>query len=312
MTTRTELVDCSSNKYTANIKHIVVSGGGHHGLTMYGVLREAHKYGLWKLENIKSMYGTSIGSFICVLLALEYEWDIIDKYLIDRPWQDVFHFDIYSIINAFEKRGIFTKVVMVDMITPLFLGKDIPIDITLEDFYKLNGIDIFITTTEVNTFELVVLSHITHPNWLLVDAIYASCTLPIVFSPIITNSACYIDGGLFSGYPIDLIMDKCKPNEVLGIRKKSVFESAKITSDSSFFDFLLVLFRNIMKRFNSRKVEFTIENEIHIGGGPISINGIIEFATSIDSRKVFIELGVGIFDKFIRGKSEMLENDQKI
>ena len=302
MTTQTELIDCSSNKYTADIKHIVVSGGGHHGLTMYGVLREAHKYGLWKLENIKSMYGTSIGSFLCVLLALEYEWDIIDKYLIDRPWQDVFHFDIYSIINAFEKRGIFTKDVMIDMITPLFLGKDIPIDITLEGFYKLNGIDIFITTTEVNTFELVVLSHITHPTWLLVDAIYASCTLPIVFSPIITDSACYIDGGLFSGYPINLITDNCKPCEVLGIRKSSGLETMKIAYDSSFFDFLLVLFRNIMKRFNSYKVELTIENEIHIGGGPISINGIIEFATSIDSRKMLIDAGVGVFDKFITGK----------
>jgi len=302
MTTQTEPVDCSYNKYTANIKHIVVSGGGHHGLTMYGVLREAHKYGLWKLGNIKSMYGTSIGSFVCILLALDYEWDIIDKYLIDRPWQDVFHFDIYSIIDAFGKRGIFTKDIMVDMITPLFLGKDIPIDITLGDFYLLNGIDIFITTTEVNAFEPVVLSHTTHQNWSLIDAIYASCTLPVVFSPIITDSACYIDGGLFSHYPIHLTTDICKPSEVLGIRKKSGFESANITPDSSFFDFLLIAIRNIMKRFNSHKVELMIENEIHIEGDPISINGIIAFATSIDSRKMLIEAGVGIFDKFISSK----------
>jgi hypothetical protein len=32
------------------IKHLVLSGGGVTGFTFYGILRETHRDGLWKLE----------------------------------------------------------------------------------------------------------------------------------------------------------------------------------------------------------------------------------------------------------------------
>lgn len=298
-------IDVSFNAYTADIKHLVIAGGGHYGLTMYGILRDAHKYGLWKIDNIKSMYGTSIGAFVCVIMCMGYNWDTLDKYIIDRPWHDVFHFDIYTIMNAFEQKGMFTKDVMHNMLKPLFLGKDIPLDITLKGFFDLNGIDLTVTTTEVNTLVLTPLSHKTHPTWKLVDAIYASCTLPIVFSPIITDTCCYIDGGLFATYPIELcINDNNKPNEIFGIRKLSGLESINITNESSFFDFLLVIFRNIMRKFNTNLPHQEIVNEIHIEGGPISINGIIEFATSVDSRKKLIDYGSSLFKTFIANKNK--------
>ena len=55
------------------IKHLVLSGGGVSGFTFYGILRETHRIGLWKLENIETMYGTSIGAVLSVMLALGYE-----------------------------------------------------------------------------------------------------------------------------------------------------------------------------------------------------------------------------------------------
>ena len=189
-----EETDISNNSI---IKHIVISGGGHYGLTMYGILKESHKKEFWKYENIETLYGTSIGSVLCLLITLQYEWETLDKYFIDRPWNKVFDFDFHTIIEAFENQGIFNQNTMNQLIEPLFLGKDIPLDITLKEYYERTNIDFHITTSEVVSFNLNVLSHKTHPEWKLLDAIYASCTIPIIFKPIITDESCYIDGGFY-------------------------------------------------------------------------------------------------------------------
>ena len=120
------------------IEHIVISGGGQTGFTFYGVLREAAKQGFWDISNIRSFYGTSVGTFLSVILCLNYDWETIDTYFINRPWQNIFKVDLYTIMQAFEKRGIFGIDIMEKMLGPLFAGKDIPLSITLKEFYDLN------------------------------------------------------------------------------------------------------------------------------------------------------------------------------
>lgn len=217
-----EETDISNN---CIIKHIVISGGGHYGLTMYGILKESHKKDFWKYENIETLYGTSIGSVLCLLITLQYEWETLDKYFIDRPWNKVFDFDFHTIIEAFENQGIFNQNTMNQLIEPLFLGKDIPLDITLKEYYERTHIDFHITTSEVVSFKLNVLSHKTHPEWKLLDAIYASCTIPVIFKPIITDDSCYIDGGLFSSYPLNVCTSiVSNTDEIMAIRKSSGFD----------------------------------------------------------------------------------------
>ena len=133
------------------IKHIVISGGGHYGFYSYGFLKESNINGLWKIENIKSFYGTSVGAVISVLLCLKYEWTILDKYLIHRPWKNVFNIDIYSILNSFQSKGILNIDVIKELFLPLFKGLDyeISIDITMEGFFLLNYIDLHIFTKKI-------------------------------------------------------------------------------------------------------------------------------------------------------------------
>ncbi len=300
--------DVSSNTFETNdekqsiIKHIVIGGGGHYGLTMYGILKEAHKLGFWKRENIQSLYGTSIGSLICLLVTLDYDWDTLDRYFIERPWETVFKFDLNTIMYAFENRGIFDQTIINELIKPLLLGKDIPLDITLKEYYERTHIDMYITTSEVVQFELIVLSHKTHPEWRLLDAIYASCSLPVIFAPIIRNNCCYIDGGLFSGYPLDLCLKSdCDPNEIFGIRKTSGSNREPIHEKSTLFDIMKNTMKNAMKNFNGIPLN-TIKNEINILGGSISFEGIIRFSTSKEERIRMIGDGYQLF-KDLQDKS---------
>ena len=75
---------------TPTIKHLVISSGGPAGFTMYGALRYLNKEGVWNINNIKSMYGTSVGSVIAIFLALNYDWDTIDNFLLKRPWSKIY------------------------------------------------------------------------------------------------------------------------------------------------------------------------------------------------------------------------------
>ena len=87
------------------IKHIVISGGGTTGLSYYGILRESQKKNIWNIEDIQTIYGTSIGSILAVMLCLKYDWDTLDDYLIKRPWQNVFHYDINTLLSCVQNNG---------------------------------------------------------------------------------------------------------------------------------------------------------------------------------------------------------------
>ena len=297
-----------NDKNHSKIKHLVISGGGQTGLTFYGILRESNKYGLWNIENIQSIYATSIGSFIGVLLCLKYDWDTLDNYFIKRPWDKVFKFDLYSIINAFEKKGIFDIKLFEEMFSPLFLGVDIPLSITMKEFYDLTNIDLHIYTTELNNFELTDISHTTHPEWRVIDAVYASSTLPIVFSPFILGEHCYIDGGTLLDYPIQKCLSSgASSHEILGIFKENPIDnsSTSVNEKSNFFDYLIIIFKNIMtKILNLYKTEYEekdtkIKHEIAVLDNFVSLDQMLSAASSSEERQRLIHFGADLFSQHI-------------
>jgi predicted acylesterase/phospholipase RssA len=280
------------------IEHLVISGGGQTGFTFYGILREAAKQGFWDIQNIKSMYGTSVGTFISVLLCMKYDWDTLDTYLINRPWHNIYKIDVYAIIQTFEKRGVFGIDVMEKMIGPLLSGKDIPIGVTLKEFYDINGIDLYFFATELNTFKLCKMSHHTHPNWRLIDAVYASCTLPIIFAPLIKGGECYIDGGVMCGYPVKECLDAGNaPETIFGI-KKLFGSNDPVSKKSSLFDYLLIILKNVIALLNGFESGL-IPNEILLNGDHTTIENMLSLASSREERETNIALGVTIFNEFI-------------
>lgn len=289
------------------IEHIVISGGGQTGFTFYGVLREAAKQGFWDIANIRSFYGTSVGTFLSVILCLNYDWETIDTYFINRPWQNIFKVDLYTIMQAFEKRGIFGIDIMEKMLGPLFAGKDIPLSITLKEFYDLNGIDLYMFTTELNKFKLCKMSHTTHPDWRVIDAVYASCALPIIFAPLICDDDCYVDGGMMSSYPMKSCLDDGNdPDTVFGIKK--IFSGNEpIRATSSLFDYLMILLKNAVALLNGYEIGL-IKKEVILDGDHTTIENMLSLASSREERETNIELGATIFTDWL-SKPMVLENE---
>ena len=148
--TSTKLILDDKPIETSPIKHIVLSGGGAQGFSFYGFLRETNKAGFWDLKNIKTIHGTSIGAFIGTILCMGFEWDILDDFLIKRPWHTVLKLDIQAYLRVFEKKGMVPKTIYEETMKPLFAAKDIPLNVTMLEFYQITGIELHLYTVELN------------------------------------------------------------------------------------------------------------------------------------------------------------------
>jgi NTE family protein len=281
--------------HPSTIRHIVCSGGGVTGFSFYGILKECYSRGIWKFENIETIYGTSVGSIFAVILALNYDWKTMDDYLIKRPWHNVFKFDLFSILDSIDRRGIFGIKTIEDTFSSLLLGKDIPINVTMKEFYDITKIEIHIFTTEIMNFELVDISYKTHPDWRVIDAVYSSCSIPIIFSPLIKENKCYCDGGLLLNYPVDKCIENgANPSEVIGLCSDTTANDTDIMDEnSSLLDYVIVILKKVIAAFLP-KVQHVIPNEFKIGSPKISIYDIVTTTSNTNRRIELIQNGVDV------------------
>ena len=282
------------NKENNIIEHIVISGGGIILFPFYGYIRDSAKKGLWELKNIKSIYGTSAGSLLATIILLNMEWDVIDDYIINRPWKHIFQIKIEDFFSILEKKGLKDIEFIKKTLQPMFESKNIPLDITMKQFYELNNIELHIFVTEVMKFESIDINHITYPDWKLIDAVYASCSIPILFSPLCIDNKYYADGGFLNNFPVNtcILQQSCEPSNMLLLDID--VQSPNPQNEFSFFDFLFTLFVNIFKILSNRKNIPIFENTIRINMNESSLQKINTIIESADTRRELIQEGANL------------------
>jgi len=281
-----------------NIKHIVISGGCLFGLYEYGALKELHNNGFWNNNNIESIFGTSVGALIAVILALKIDFEIFDKYVIERPWDHVVKKHSYNLLETYNNRGLFHKQLFYDFCSPLFKSCDIDPTITMLEFYEKTGIEIHIYVTELNSFESIDVSYKTYPDWIVIEAVYASCTVPTIFSPIISGDKCYIDGGVFNNYPLKKCLEVVEDKDtILGIsicnsNEEDDHNKTIITEESTFLDFTSIFLNRIIKNvlFLNKDVGI-IKYEIFFSTPITTLDSIFRIVSSKEEREKMIQDG---------------------
>ena len=232
---------------TPDYEHLVISGGGIAGICLYTAIRDSQLHGEWRHENIKSIHAVSAGTVIAVIIALRYEWSVIDEYIINRPLHNLFKWQDLSLMNVFYNCGMIDRAVFVDALRPIFAGAgasanidmdidmDIDIDITMRDFREKTGISLHFYCTELFGFEKVEMSADTTPDLAVIDAIYRSCTIPFIMVPQRGAPAregerapLYVDGYLKTNYPSRDCMDAgVQEDKIIGFRLKTPYTDVK-------------------------------------------------------------------------------------
>jgi NTE family protein len=277
-----------------NIKNIVINGGGPIIFNAYGALKKAHHLKMWSHENVESYYGTSAGSILAVMLALQYCWEDLDDFIIKRPWQNVWKLSLLNMYEYFTNKGIYGKEMFIDFLGPLFKGKDLEVSVTLKEFFDLTKKNLYIYAVDLTTFELVEFSHVSHPEMPVLEALRASSALPILFQPVEYQGHLYTDGGFLLNYPLS----KCKadPETILGVR--NVYrETSSLNEANGIFEYLSYILYKVLDRIDL-SCDVQIPYEIKINTDFIDYSVIHTLANSPSQREALINKGMAELSLF--------------
>jgi len=286
------------------IKHLIIAGGATIGIRFLGALEKLNELDYWKFDDIESIYATSIGSVLGAFICLKYDWETLNKYIIERPWHDAFKLSGKQLLDSYFCKGLYDKKILELVFKPLLEAKDLTLTITLKEFYEYSKIDLHIFTFELNKFETVEISHTTHPELGLLQALTMSCALPGIFMPIIEDDCCYLDGGVMCNFPVNFCLrDHSDKDEILGINTsyKDGRCNSKITEDSSLLEYIIGLSINSMHYISKSVAQEPLTNFVKcvITESPMSLDIIKETVNCQDKRRQLIADGENDAIEFI-------------
>ena len=284
------------------IKSIIISGGGHSVFTFYGIIKQALQSKYIVYENLESLYGTSAGSLICLLIALNIETEVLDNYLINKPWQELFHLTFDSFMHLYETFGIFNNDIFVDIFSHLFAYKELDVNITFEEFYQHNHLDIHLYSTKLENLEYTDFNHLTTPKMKVLDAIHASCAVPFIFPPYKQDTAYYLDGSIMIDLPLEPALTKHDKEEVLVIKKFS--ESIVLKENPNLLDYMGFVFVNLIHKIIICNNQH-IENFIVVKDNIVSLDDILQMASQKEKRNTAIQYGMDLFELYYGEKQEI-------
>ena len=228
------------------IKHIVIAGGGPTGLVSYGALKYLNEVGVWNREELETVYTSSIGGLIGVLATLDYKWNVIDDYLIERPWEKAFAPLKNDILEIIYNKGIDGKQIIDIYLTPLLTGLDLSPSITLREHFEHTKIELVFTATEINNdkcLQAELISYKNYPDMEVREALACTSAFPMLFKPVFVGEKCFLDGGLIHNYPLNQCLDKtkCAVDEVLAFNNIIDGKVPRIEESSSFIEYTRIM-----------------------------------------------------------------------
>lgn len=303
------------------IKHIVISGGGPTGLKSLGALQHLEKSDFWKIENIKSIYATSAGAIIGLLIVMKIKWDYINDYIVKRPWHEVFDIGINQIFEAFSKKGLFDERVIDIFFKPFFNAIDLSVDITMRELYEYSGIDFHVFSLEMNKFEMVDVSHQSHPELKVFDAIHMTIALPLVITPRCIDGKCYVDGGVVSNYPLNYCIENNKITEenlgdILGVRNNYESDETNhtniVSKESTILDYITIFINKLVMNVDTEPKQIKIPNEIRYETQHINFAFLKSTISSSEEREKLLKDGIYAAETFLSSyQNNKGQNDKK-
>lgn len=286
------------------IQHIVLSGGGQIGLAHLGALKELEQSNIWKLSDLKSVYGTSAGGILGLLLCLKYDWDTAIDYFVKRPWANAFKIKPEDIFNVYQKKGVLNVQFIEIIFKPLFDAKNISMNITLKELYEWSGIDLHVFSLELNAFEICDISHKTFPDLPVLKAIHMTSAIPIAIEPVCIDGKCYVDGGFVNNYPLNhCLKDHPNVDDILSFKNIYSNLASNINEESTALDMMVTLCQHLFKKISLTNEIPTIPNQVNQSADGMSIGGFIDTLESESYRMSLVEDGIKTAKEFIISKT---------
>lgn len=200
----------TKENYKYNIG-IALSGGGAKGFAHLGILQALNDNGIYP----EVISGTSAGAFAGVLYADGHKPKDIISFFKEKKFQEFVEFGIPQ--AGFFKSTRFNYFLKTHLRSSSFADLNISLRVVATDIE--DGVYKVFSQGDV------------------ISAVIASCSVPIIFSPVEIGGHYYVDGGLFKNFPVSIIRKECKVVfgvNVSPIRKSEYKKSMKYVAERSF------------------------------------------------------------------------------
>lgn len=247
---------------------LVLSGGGAKGFAHIGVLKVLEQAGI-KIDYIG---GTSMGAVIGGLYASGYNATQIDSIvsatnfdnlLIDyvprssKSFYEKRNDELYAMVLPFDKFKIGVPQSLSKGMFNYNLFNRLTLHVRHVRDFKNLPIPFLCIATDIETGEQVVLD-----KGVLAQALFASSSLPSVFSPVVLNGKLLADGGITNNYPLDEIR-KLGADIVIGVDVQSELRDREQLKDASKILFQITNFQMIEKmKLSSQRTDVYIKPDI--------------------------------------------------
>lgn len=185
------------------MRGVVFGAGGAAGLQMLGALDALQRRGA---EEFEVFGGTSAGAIVAFVAALKtVRAAEVLAYALANPPLRLRSLNINNLLTRFgldDGEKLFAYVAR--MFETLARGSS---TMTFGQLHSLTGSTLRVTATCTTTSALEIFDHVRSPECVIMQAIRASCSVPLYFTPHRIGERSYVDGALLAYYPHALIDD---------------------------------------------------------------------------------------------------------
>lgn len=265
-----------------SIDTLVISGGGMKSLATIGSLKYLDKIGV--LKNIKKYAGSSAGSVICVLLAMDFAPDEIRNTIFRKGISLVNDNPFMIPYNLLINYGLHSASKLMKYIEELFETRKFSKSITFKELYDITDKTVVITGTSLNDRDTFFFSHITFPDMKVTDALRISTSIPLYFTSVkygmkndqgLYIDHRFVDGGVLNNFPL-YYFDICQTQPSIKNYSDLVEHKEKMS--------IMIDDKNTYKHNTLGIMLINEKNERNVNDfftGHDSINSVVEYFSSL-------------------------------
>tara|TARA_A100001011_G_C14294385_1_gene837733 strand:- start:3 stop:1181 length:1179 start_codon:yes stop_codon:yes gene_type:complete len=196
-----------------NYKNLIISGGGCKVFSVLGSLIYLRKKK--RLLLIDTFIGCSAGNFPNLFLVLGCSIDECFNFSLEI-YRNTF-INENTITNLINHSGLIQGRSILNSVENIIEQKTGEKDITFKRLYQLTNKKITCVVTNMDTLKVNYLNYQNHPNFIVSEAIKASCSIPVIFTPSVFLK-------VYLSSPIASNKKKCK------YLKKNIFYLPKMSN----------------------------------------------------------------------------------
>ena len=186
-------------------ENLVFSGCGYRAFAYLGVLRALEES--QSVSRFRRFAGSASGSLIAACVSLGFSSYELEDLLCLHSFHPSIPGLLECILRIATRKGIIDNNVLRNFVSVVLAAKVDP-DITLLQVQQLTQKELVIVAVDLHCHRPVYFHHHLHPSLRLVDAIVCSMTIPLLFTPCVTNATLFSNPSLFiNNFPVWLFND---------------------------------------------------------------------------------------------------------